>query len=65
MEVTVEPFEIKIQGYAEDKELHSLEEVFDRIDNKFINVYGEYGRRIVNDRRIEWNQDKIVNLKLL
>jgi hypothetical protein len=42
-----------------------VEEVFDRIDNKFIDFYGEYGRKIVNTRRTEWNQDDVVNLKML
>jgi len=51
--------------HAEDRQLHTVEEVFDRIDNKFIHFYGEYGRKIVNTRRTEWNQDNVVNLKLL
>jgi len=42
-----------------------VEEVFDRIDNKFIDFYGEYGRKIVNTRRSEWNQDDMANFKML
>ena len=57
--------EIKTQGYKKEKKLYSVEEVFDRIDNKFIDFYGEYGRKIVNTRRSEWNQDDMVNLKML
>ena len=50
---------------TDKKQLYSVEEVFDRIDNKFINYYGEYGRKIVNARRTEWNQDGTVNFKML
>jgi phosphoesterase RecJ-like protein len=35
--------EIKTQNYTDEKQLHTVEEVFDRIDNKFIDFYGEYG----------------------
>jgi len=65
METAVETAEIKTQSYTERKQLYSVEEVFDRIDNKFIDFYGEYGRKIVNTRRTEWNQDDVVNLKML
>ena len=50
---------------TKEKQSYTLEEVFDRIDNKFIDFYGEYGRKIVNERRMEWNQEEIVNLKML
>jgi hypothetical protein len=50
---------------TEKKQSYSMEEIFDRIDNKFIDFYGEYGRKIVNERRSEWNQEDIVNLKIL
>ena len=62
---TIEATETKTQDYTAEKQLYSVEEVFDRIDNKFIDFYGEYGRNIVNARRTEWNQDKVVNLKML
>ena len=65
MNLAVETAEIKPQINNKENKLYTLEEVFDRIDNKFINYYGEYGRKIVNERRTEWNQDKIVNLKML
>ena len=55
----------KTDSLTEDKLLYSVDEVFERIDNKFIGFYGEYGRKIVNNRRAEWNQDKVVNLKML
>ena len=50
---------------AKKKQLYSVNEVFDRIDNKFINFYGEYGRNIVNARREEWNQDNMEHFKPL
>ena len=65
MDVAVETEEVEIQDYNEDKRLYSVEDVFDRIDNKFINFYGEYGRKIVNVRRTEWNKDEVVNFKML
>jgi hypothetical protein len=66
MDVTVETAEFKkTQSCNEDKKLYSVEEVIDRIDKKIINYYGEYGRKIVNDRRTDWNQDEVVQLKLL
>ena len=65
MDIVVETAEVKTEGSTEEKQLYSVEEVFDRIDKKFIDFYGEYGRKIVNTRRMEWNQDDIVNLKLL
>ena len=54
-----------LYGCTEEQQLYSVEEVFDRIDNKFINFYGEYGRKIVNTRRTEWNKDDEMNLKML
>ena len=65
MDMIVETTEIKTEACTEEKQLHSVEEVFDRIDNKFIDFYGEYGRKIVNTRRKEWSQDQVVNLKML
>jgi len=66
MEATVEIVEIETQhDGTEEKQLYSVEEVFDRIDNKFIDFYGEYGRKIVNERREEWNKDEMVNFKML
>jgi len=59
MDVAVETAKIKTRSYAEEKQLYSVEEVFDRIDNKFIDFYGKYGRKIVNTRRSEWNQNDI------
>jgi len=65
METLFEALELKTQKRTEKKQLYSVEEAFDRIDDKFINFYGEYGRKIVNARRTEWNQDGVVNLKML
>ena len=65
MDVAVETTKINTHSYTDKKQLYSVEEVFDRIDNKFIDFYGEYGRKIVNTRRSEWNQDDIMNLKML
>ena len=51
MDSTVETIEIKTQqGCKGKKQSYSVEEIFDRIDDKFINFYGEYGRKIVNTR---------------
>jgi len=50
---------------SKERQSYSVEEVFDRIDNKFIDFYGEYGRQIVNARRTEWNQDDEANFKML
>ena len=63
METLLETAEVNTQ--QGEQHLHSVEEVFDRVDNKFINFYGEYGRKIVNSRRTEWNQDGIINFKML
>jgi len=65
MNTALELAEIKIQHNTDKKQLYSVEEAFERIDNKFIDFYGEYGRKIVNTRRTEWNQDGIVNFKML
>lgn len=56
---------IKTKQNTNKQKLHSVEEVFDQIDNKFINFYGEYGRKIVNARRKEWNQDDAANFRML
>ena len=32
-------------------------ELFDHLDRKFVDFYGEYGRRMVNARREKWNRD--------
>jgi plasmid stabilization system protein ParE len=64
MATTVKSTE-KLQNSAQEKELYSVEEAFDRIDKKFIDFYGEYGRKIVNARRTEWNKDDVANLKIL
>jgi len=56
---------IKTKQKTNKQKLYSVEEVFDRIDKKFINFYGEYGRKIVNARRTEWNQDAAANFKML
>ena len=49
---------------AEKQKLYSVEEVFDRIDKKFIDFYGEYGRNLVNARRTEWNNKGTIHFKL-
>jgi hypothetical protein len=64
MATTVKPIE-KEQNSVQAKELYSVEETFDRIDKKFIDFYGEYGRKIVNARRTEWNKDDVANFKML
>ena len=39
-------------------------ELFDKLDRKFVEFYGEYGRRIVNARREEWNRDGLWHFDL-
>ena len=65
MNVVVETEERTAQRRTEEQQSFSVEEVFDRIDQKFIDFYGEYGRKIVNARRTEWNQDDKVNFQML
>ena len=50
-----------VQLNTEKKQLYSVKEIFDQIDTKFIKFYGEYGRKIVNTRRAEWNQDGLAS----
>ena len=57
--------EVKQHNNTNKDRLYSVEEAFDQIDKKFINFYGEYGRKIVNARRTEWNQDNEANFKML
>ena len=57
MERISESVELKTQQNTDKKQMYSVEDVFDRIDKKFISFYGEYGRKIVNTRRAEWNQE--------
>ena len=56
---------VKQHNNTDKEQLYSVKEVFDQIDKKFISFYGEYGRKIVNARRTEWNQDSEVNFKML
>lgn len=42
----------------------TVEELFDRLDEEFIEFYGEYGRTLINESRIEWNKWGIWNFKL-
>jgi len=65
METLFEPAKLKTKHNTDQKQLYSVEEVFDRIDKKFVNFYGEYGRKIVNTRRSEWNQESLINFKML
>ncbi|MDR2466548.1 MAG: hypothetical protein LBD35_04065 [Prevotellaceae bacterium] len=39
-------------------------ELFDELDRKFVNFYGEEGRRIVNARREEWNRDGLWHFEM-
>ena len=66
MESNVETQELIVeQSEVEESQLSSFEELCDLVDNKFINFYGEYGRKIVNERRSDFNKDGMVNLKML
>jgi hypothetical protein len=39
-------------------------ELFDELDQKFVDFYGEEGRRMVNARREEWNQDGLWHFEM-
>ena len=43
---------------------YSVQEVFDELDQGFIEFYGEYGRQLVNERRARWNNDGLWEFKL-
>ena len=43
---------------------YSVQEVFDELDQGFIEFYGEYGRQLVNKRRERWNDDGLWEFKL-
>jgi hypothetical protein len=43
----------------------SVVELFDELDAEFVRFYGEYGRRLVNERRREWNEDGTWHFDLL
>jgi len=62
MEALLEPLEMT-EYNIDEKKLYSVNEVFDRIDDKFIDFYGEYGRRMVNSRRADWNEDGFMNFE--
>ena len=64
MEALLEPLEMT-EYNIDEKKLYSVNEVFDRIDNKFVDFYGEYGRRMVNSRRADWNEDGFMTFKML
>lgn len=34
---------------------YTVEEIFDEIDRELIDRCGEYGRKLANDERAEWN----------
>ena len=42
----------------------TIVEIMDKLDRKCIDFYGEYGRRIVNARREEWNRDGMWHFEL-
>jgi hypothetical protein len=43
---------------------YTPEEVFDELDQKFVDFYGEEGRRMVNARRERWNRDGYWHYKM-
>jgi len=64
MEALLEPLEMT-EYNIDEKKLYSVNEVLDRIDDKFIDFYGEYGRRMVNSRRADWNEDGFMNFEMM
>jgi hypothetical protein len=64
MESTVESTKIKTRHSGiEERQSYTTEEIFNPIDKKFINFYGEYGRKIVNARRFGRNKKSLKDLK--
>ena len=39
-------------------------EFFDELDRKFVELYGEEARRMVNEDRAEWNKDGIWHFEM-
>ena len=35
---------------------YSIVEILDELDREFVDFYGEYGRKLVNEDREEWNR---------
>jgi hypothetical protein len=62
LDVIPNGIELDEQGMPID--CFTLEEIFDELDEEFIGVYGEYGRKLINEWRTEWNKDGIWNFKL-
>ena len=42
----------------------TIVEIMDKLDRKFVDFYGEYGRRMVNEDREEWNRDGLWHFDL-
>ena len=45
-------------------EYYTPVELFDELDRKFVDFYGEYGRRMVNEDRERWNRDGLWHFDL-
>ena len=60
----VRPYGIDLDEMGNPRGNYSVQEVFDELDQGFIEFYGEYGRQLVNERRARWNNDGMWEFKL-
>ena len=58
------PYGIGLGENSNPTRNYSVQEVFDELDQGFIEFYGEYGRQLVNERRARWNNDGLWEFKL-
>jgi hypothetical protein len=56
--------DVELDENGEPIGCYTPEEVFDELDRKFVDFYGEEGRRRVNARREEWNRKGTHHYKL-
>ena len=43
---------------------YTVVEFFDKLDRKFVELYGEEARQMVNEDRAEWNKDGIWHFEM-
>ena len=55
---------VEFDEHGEPIGAYTVVELFDKIDRKFVALYGEEGRRLVNIRREEWNRDGIWHFEM-
>ena len=47
---------VEFDENGEPKDAYTIVEIMDELDRKFVDFYGEYGRRMVNEERKRWNK---------